>query len=502
LSLSVRPVGRRQRIDILLGRAIYPAVFSASFVVALHTDAWVPAEALVRPLLVVVLATLVLQAAATLLSRDSNVGAYVTLLALVALLEPIIAVWGIALGGMLVAVRVWRRRGGGGSLWPSVTRGLNVFAVAFSLVTLFNSGVAGSLAWSGRGEGPTGDAAPGSPDIYLILLDGYPRADSLLNEFGIDNEPFLAEMSAEGFEVGHESRSNYNITQLTLASMLNYRHVLELAGSDRGAAPIEQARSVTRSINNARVLDDLWSRGYEVLTIPSPFSATTLYSSNAVLDSGQLNDFEMALIDEMWVTEAMPDIQRTWLAAEHRQRVRQSFEMLAALAGDVVDHPRFILAHVMAPHPPLLFGPDGEERMPFECFPTTCEFWDSGWRYGAQVLGASLRAQLTYVNQEILRAVMSIRANSAQEPVIVIFSDHGYRHGPHDRSESVRSLLMASTPGHADLFPNDATPVNILPRLLNAYFDADLPLAREDSYWVDWRTLRTRGILALESADD
>ena len=61
---------------------------------------------------------------------------------------------------------------------------------------------------------------------------------------------------------------------------------------------------------------------------------------------------------------------------------------------------------------------------------------------------------------------------------------------------------MASTPGHADLFPDDATPINILPRLLNAYFDADLPLAREDSYWVDWRTLRTRGILALESADD
>jgi hypothetical protein len=53
-----------------------------------------------------------------------------------------------------------------------------------------------------------------------------------------------------------------------------------------------------------------------------------------------------------------------------------------------------------------------------------------------------------------------------------------------------RSFVAAFTPDHEGLIPDDATPVNILPRLLNAYHDQGISLASEESYWTDLISLR------------
>jgi hypothetical protein len=111
-----------------------------------------------------------------------------------------------------------------------------------------------------------------------------------------------------------------------------------------------------------------------------------------------------------------------------------------------------------------------------------------------------MRDQLTYVNRRLLETVRTIQATSDRPPVIVVFSDHGYRHLPEDREETLRNLFAVYAPGQPDLFPEDATPINLFPRLLNAYFHAGLDLEEESSWWVDSSTLDSRGILALEPA--
>ena len=75
----------------------------------------------------------------------------------------------------------------------------------------------------------------------------------------------------------------------------------------------------------------------------------------------------------------------------------------------------------------------------------------------------------------------------------MFFSDHGSRYDFDDPDEMFRSFLIAQTPGHPQLLPDDATPMNILPRILNAYAAADLPLASEESYWVDQRKIEFHG---------
>lgn len=50
------------------------------------------------------------------------------------------------------------------------------------------------------------------PDIYLIVLDSYPRHDALLQGLKIDNTPFLNELSDLGFVIPTCNMSNYDNT--------------------------------------------------------------------------------------------------------------------------------------------------------------------------------------------------------------------------------------------------------------------------------------------------
>jgi hypothetical protein len=65
----------------------------------------------------------------------------------------------------------------------------------------------------------------------------------------------------------------------------------------------------------------------------------------------------------------------------------------------------------------------------------------------------------------------------------------------------LRSLLLARTPGHPGLFPDDATPINMLPRILNAYAGSSLPLATEESYWTDREGIPAHGLFDVVPID-
>jgi hypothetical protein len=71
-----------------------------------------------------------------------------------------------------------------------------------------------------------------------------------------------------------------------------------------------------------------------------------------------------------------------------------------------------------------------------------------------------------------------------QDPgaVILVFSDHGLRFDRTDSAEHFRNLLTAHTPGHPRLFGQAPTLINVVPELLNAYFDADIPMLPDTLY--------------------
>jgi hypothetical protein len=63
------------------------------------------------------------------------------------------------------------------------------------------------------------------PDIYYIILDGYPSSRILREDYGINYQNFLEELTKRGFYIAGCSRSNYPNTAYSIASSLNMGYI-------------------------------------------------------------------------------------------------------------------------------------------------------------------------------------------------------------------------------------------------------------------------------------
>ena len=254
---------------------------------------------------------------------------------------------------------------------------------------------------------------------------------------------------------------------------------------------------MTRAINDGRALDEFRARGYEIVTVPSPFSDATLYSADRLLDDRGMTDFELSLMQSGNLRHLLPDAQRALFTSALRSQVVSSLDRTVDLARERQDQPKLVLTHLMAPHDPILFGVDGSPRQGWPCFPSDCSLFDGGQRYGDAIVEPTV-AQVGHLNTLVVDTARRILAESGEPPVIIVFSDHGLRHRLDDHDEMFRSLLLTYTPGQPGIVPPDATPVYLLARILNAYHGSSLVLATEESYFVDIASVRIDGILGLE----
>jgi len=60
-----------------------------------------------------------------------------------------------------------------------------------------------------------------NPDIYYIILDAFGRTEVLDEVYNYDNGEFVKQLEQRGFTVAKNSRSNYQVTILSLPSALN-----------------------------------------------------------------------------------------------------------------------------------------------------------------------------------------------------------------------------------------------------------------------------------------
>jgi hypothetical protein len=472
---------------------IGPICFAIALVVNRLAEIAAPMPALWRPLLVAAALVLALQALLGAAFRDRHAGA---VLASAGILLVIEVPAGIALvgGTILLAVAVYALHHA--DVWRRVASALNLVGAIVLLLAIAGAINAGVVTW------PSSPISPGAsgagPNIYVILLDGYPRSDTLATEFDYDNRPFLDAMQDLGLIESRSSRSNYAATTLTLASMFNRAHVRDLGlVSEDGRVDLQRAY---RAIAQGQVLDDLRRHGYEVVAISGPIAGQAIWSADRVLDSGHLSDLELSLLRSGRLRQILPDLQRAFVGDQHRSRIRWSLATVASIALEPAARPRFVFAHILAPHVPQVLGPHGEDRDLWPCFPV-CSLYGGGIEYGRQVHDARLRDHITGLNGLVADTVRQIIRSSTTPPVIVLMSDHGVRHDYDDTAEMFRSLLLAYTPGRQGVIPQDSTPINLIPRLLNAYVGADLPLASEESYASDM-PLADQGILTVAASPE
>jgi hypothetical protein len=368
------------------------------------------------------------------------------------------------------------------------------YSVAFLAISAYG-------AWAAANAGPVlnrpqyGVPDAAGPNVYLILLDGYPRTDTLRDTFGFDNRPFEAELAELGFAVSSDSVSNYNKTWLTLGSMLNGQYIDTMLASEPPAAMQDQLRWLYSIVNESAMLDTFRGAGYTIRAIPGPFTSTALTSADQYIDRGYVNEFEAQLLwNAPWIG-LVRDPLIAFLADNQERMVRDGLDTVVDLAR-ASDARQLVLAHIQSPHTPFVLQSDSTERdvIP-ECFPRRCTFWHStieGMAMPFDDFADGLRAQIAALNTLVLQSLGKM-VEADPDAVIIVMSDHGSRYSLADMPEHFRTFFAARTPGREGMFQPDESPVNILRVISQQYLGSETPRLEYRAWLGDWSSY-----LALE----
>jgi len=393
----------------------------------------------------------------------------------------------IPLAGIGVLLVRLARRHLRGVTWPQITGALNLLAGLTLLVVIVTGAARGAVAQviddlaGDRSEASTtdGDGSAG-PDVVVLLLDGYPRADTLRRVLDFDNWPFLGELEALGFEVAARSRSNYAWTQLTMASMLHGCHVQQLdAYAAIAQARVPENPTMRNLLNRNPVFEQFRESEYRVVTLSPGIERITLHEADDHLHDERLSEFEYHLLRSTALDRLLWAIDPSFILGQHRERVLWGLDTVERVASEPSGG-RLILAHYISPHMPAVFRADGSLRVTSY---TTDVFVDRRASTDATVEDwtGPYRDQLGYLNERLIGVIDAVVAGNPDAFVIVL-SDHGsaveWRDDTLDTDHDERhaTLFAARTPGFRDLFTDDQTPVNLFPPIMNALLDADVAL--------------------------
>jgi hypothetical protein len=322
------------------------------------------------------------------------------------------------------------------------------------------------------------------PDVYLVVLDAYERGDVLRSLNDYDNEPFLDGLRQRGFYVAEGSMSNYRHTKTSLASTLNMDYVQDFPKAF-GARP-DNPWDIVQQLKNSVLRRSLECLGYRTVALGTGFPYTELTDADYFFRYspggpgltgvvGPLAASERVFLGTTLV-RALTDGQVTlggFLPTEaldpdtlHRQQVSFALDQLPELAK--LPSPKFVFVHVVSPHPPFVFGPNGEPLSAAQAAET-----DPKTLYANQV---------AYLNGRVLEGLDSILANSEVPPIIVIMGDHGYTESNPESKMSILNAYHLPDGGARGLYPT-ITPVNSFRVVLNEYFGGAYSLLPDISYY-------------------
>jgi hypothetical protein len=388
-----------------------------------------------------------------------------------------IAVWaGIVglgiLGALLLRERQLRRIN-------SVLNGLSVVLVIVTLVLIVPSQLDQTPAPPSASVATQPVSNPtGKPlrDVYYVILDRY-GSDSALNlRYGVEKDltPWLSD---HGFRVLPDSHANYVRTPTSLAATLNMTQLDGLETLMGKNSP--DYGPIFTMLQNSLVVRQFKALGYATTHIGSYYSPTRSDSgADQNLNLGGLSDFGAAVYERSAIR---PLLNRLHLAQPRARRLYQNkifgFQALESVKDD--PGPKFVFAHLLVPHPPLLVARDGSFRnsakAPRETTPN--EYY---------------KDQLAWTNDSLKAWIQDLQAlPEAQRPIIIIQADEGpypleYERNldTYDWSGATPATLQEKygilnawyVPDGTDPGLYDSmTSVNTFPTLFSGYFGVDIP---------------------------
>ena len=471
---------------------LYPLLFSVYPIIALnsHNLIYVNFNSIIRSLILAVVVTFVLLSLLTLITKSRDKGSILTLVILFLFFSygQVYDFLSSVLGGpirhrylgvfflAILILTIWlvfRTR----SISPWLGKFLSVTSLALvviGLIPIVQNSVTNAISLNSMKNTDVSDLQEmdlPKPDIYVIILDSYTRADVLEKKYHFDNSPFLNQLKDLGFYVADCSQSNYPSTRYSLTSLMQSNYLQEI-NPDGSLTPFSATfviRSL-RSLGYSVYSFENWSKGHFDLGEDKLLSRNNPELSLNILLSG-LNEFEAMLMKTSMLRilvdmpQLAPGLDLTKAEFyEHYQQVKYTLNELPnlpAMAG-----PKFVLVHILVPHEPYIFTPDGSYKY-----------------VGDKIKGYS--SNVTFLNNNLPGILEKIINNSKIPPVIIIQGDHGPNMDAYD-PETRHSILNAyyvNERAKSLLYPA-ITPINSFRVVFDSYFNGQYGLLPDKAYYA------------------
>jgi hypothetical protein len=361
------------------------------------------------------------------------------------------------------------------------TKMLNIMAVALIGINLFNIAsyqvkVAGLEDVTSEGMPAATPTSPAElstlPDIYFIILDEYAHPDTMKEWYGYDNSEFINSLNNKGFFIASGSETQEMATPLIIAQILNMEYL--------DYEPWSEA--TYQKIAYSQVANFLKAQGYQYIAFGNSFAeyAWEKYTQNNVdlyLDYYGYNSNSSGMVTEfvhiLWCTTMLRPFYFyvTGNQYQHSYRSQTLYVLEKLKTLPELEGPKFVFVHLMCPHAPYVFGPNGQ-YIPSENWEN---YSDKQFYLG----------QYIFISVEIEKVINVLLDESEIPPIIILQSDHGQR--PNNpgivigANEWKRILNAMYLPGmDAKMLYNNISPVNTFRLIFNHYFDTDYPLLEDN----------------------
>ena len=334
-----------------------------------------------------------------------------------------------------------------------------------------------------------------TPDIYYIVMDEYAPLRTLEKFYDYDNSDFIKFLEEKGFYVPKNSHSNYAQTSTSLASSLNMKYLNYL--SDIVGNESKDHGILYQMLDNNLVMRIFKSAGYQVYNISSGAWNTGnlniadehLCSKNENMDFRTLYQLKQTSIlrsFDIFIKEPTSRI----FHQEHRDRILCQFDEVVKIKQKT-EKPVFVFMHVLSPHDPFVFGPNGEEVDYKYTFGPTTEM--AGLVSSEEI--KAYRDQVIYLSKILQQTIDKLTENSDNPPIIILQSDTGPDISFADTKEEQYIGRMSIF--NAYYFPNekydllyhDITPVNSFRVVFDSQFQTNNGLLKDKLFFSTYEKL-------------
>jgi len=312
------------------------------------------------------------------------------------------------------------------------------------------------------------------PDVYFLILDAYGGTSSLKKDLNYDNSKFIEMLEKKGFFVASDSHSNYPQSFLSIPSTMNMKYLNYLNGV-LGEKSKDQL-TASNLMKDFTVMEIFKSQGYKTVNfLTSDFEVNADYllcESKSVLEANEL----MSILSKISIFQYF----LTWIELENLREKQECYFSELHEIHKKFDEPVFVYAHIMLPHQPNVFGPNGERVIP--------RIYYNEW--GTQEDKDRYLGTLQYANLRVEEFIEKVLNETDHQPIIIIESDHGtdfnfdWNNPTNEMLKQRFSNLNAYyMPKGQELLYDTITPVNSFRIVFNSNFNGSFELLEDKVYW-------------------